>query len=90
MLEALRQTLAVLCSDAEDNKAAAAAFTLQGWIAWCKGNGSLAHFCLTRALTAYPGYRLAELLEDILGQGNISSWARRPESAWGTYIGTRE
>ncbi|WP_347110752.1 DUF4192 domain-containing protein [Paenarthrobacter sp. S56] len=90
MLEALRRTLVSLCFDGEQSEAAASALTVQGWISWCKGNGSLADVCLGRALAARPGYRLAELLEGILGQGTISSWARRQESAWGTYAAAHE
>jgi hypothetical protein len=84
-LDALGRILSALSYDDEAGHPAAAALTLQGWVAWAKGNGSLAHACLQRAATADSGYRLAELLDDVLGQGNICGWARRPESAWGTY-----
>jgi hypothetical protein len=87
-LDALQRVLSYLCVEGEVGEVAAAALTLQGWIAWCKGSGSYAHACLVRANSARPGYRLAELLEEILGQGSICAWASRPESAWGSYKGS--
>lgn len=87
-LDALQRVLSYLCVQGEVGEVAAAALTLQGWIAWCKGSGSSAHACLMRAKAANPGYRLAELLDEILGQGSICGWASRPESAWGTYKGS--
>ncbi|BCW47793.1 DUF4192 domain-containing protein [Arthrobacter sp. StoSoilB13] len=87
-LDALHRVLSYLCVQGEMGDVAAAALTLQGWIAWCKGSGSVAHACLTRANSASPGYRLAELLDEVLGQGSICAWASRPESAWGTYKGS--
>ncbi|MCT9871781.1 DUF4192 domain-containing protein [Paenarthrobacter aurescens] len=81
-LDVLHHVLAGLCVDDEPGEVAAAAWTLRGWISWCKGSGSIAHACLTRAELANPGYRLAELLSEILGQGTICAWARRPGSAW--------
>lgn len=84
-LDALQQVLSRLCVEGEEGEVAAAALTLQGWVAWCKGSGSYAHACLVRAEAANPGYRLAELLEDILGQGTICAWARSPGSAWGSH-----
>lgn len=87
-LDALQRVLSHLCVQGEMGEVAAAALTLQGWIAWCKGSGSSAHACLMRANSASPGYRLAELLDEILGQGSICAWASRPESAWGTYKGS--
>ena len=81
-LDVLQQVLAGLSVDGEEGDVAAAALTLQGWIFWCKGSGSIAHACLSRAEDAQPGYRLAELLTEIMGQGAICGWARRPGSAW--------
>ncbi|MFK0040754.1 DUF4192 domain-containing protein [Paenarthrobacter sp. NPDC090517] len=81
-LDALQQVLSVLCVDDESGVVPAAALTLQGWISWCKGRGSIAHACLSRAESAQPGYRLAELLMDLLGQGTICTWARSSETAW--------
>lgn len=81
-VDALHRVLAGLCVEEESGDVAAAAFTLQGWITWCKGSGSIAHACLARAETARPGYRLAELLMEVLGQGAVCRWASRPGSAW--------
>ncbi|WP_159706778.1 DUF4192 domain-containing protein [Arthrobacter sp. 18067] len=81
-LDQLQQVLSGLCVEGESGEVAAAAFTLQGWISWCKGSGSLAHASLIQAEAAHPGYRLAELLMEILGQGTVCAWARRPGSAW--------
>lgn len=84
-LDALQQLLSRIIADEEQGVVAAAALTMQGWIAWCKGSGSHAHACLVKADAAEPGYRLAELLNGIMGQGTICPWAMRQESAWGTH-----
>jgi len=81
-LHALQQVMSTLCVEEENGAVAAAALTIQGWISWCKGRGSIAHASLELAESACPGYRLAELLTDVLAQGAICEWARRPESAW--------
>ncbi|GGJ20734.1 DUF4192 domain-containing protein [Paenarthrobacter histidinolovorans] len=80
-LDMLQQALARLTVEGEQGEVAAAALTLQGWIFWCRGNGSLAHACLRSAEDAQPGYRLAELLMGILGEGVLCGWARRPSTA---------
>ncbi|MGO4145841.1 DUF4192 domain-containing protein [Paenarthrobacter sp. YAF11_1] len=82
LVDALHHVLAGLCVEDEPGEVAAAAFTLQGWISWCKGSGSMAHACLVRAEAARPGYRLAELLMKVLRQGAVCRWASRPDSAW--------
>lgn len=81
-LDALQQVLAGLCVDGESGVVPAAALTLQGWISWCKGRGSVAYACLSRAEAAQPGYRLAGLLMGLLGQGTICAWARSSDTAW--------
>ncbi|MFJ4284511.1 DUF4192 domain-containing protein [Paenarthrobacter nicotinovorans] len=81
-LDVLQQLLAGLGVDGEQGEVAAAALTLQGWIFWCKGMGTVAHACLSRALEAHANYRLAELLMGVMGQGSVCGWARRPDSAW--------
>jgi hypothetical protein len=63
-------------------EAQAAALTATGWIEWCRGRGSFAHASLTRALEASPGYRLAELLSEVVRRGTICGWAGRREAAW--------
>ncbi|PRB42911.1 hypothetical protein CQ020_05230 [Arthrobacter sp. MYb23] len=87
-LDALQTVLAGLCVDDESGVVPAAALTLQGWIAWCKGRGSIAHACLSGAEAAQPGYRLAELLMDLLGTGTICPWARSSSTAWRGYRDT--
>lgn len=63
-------------------EAQAAALTANGWIEWCRGRGSFAHASLSRALDASPGYRLAELLSEVVRRGTICGWAGRREAAW--------
>ncbi|NUT72943.1 DUF4192 domain-containing protein [Pseudarthrobacter sp. C4D7] len=63
-------------------RAAAAALTLQGWVSWCRGRGSYAAAYLGRALELEPGYRLAELLLDLVGAGTLCGWAVRKNAAW--------
>lgn len=77
-LENLMQELAS-CGGGE---AQAAALTANGWIEWCRGRGSFAHVSLVRALDASPGYRLAELLSEVVRRGTICGWAGRREAAW--------
>jgi hypothetical protein len=77
-LEGLMRDLSA-CGGGE---AQAAALTANGWIEWCRGRGSFAHASLTRALEASPGYRLAELLSEVVRRGTICGWAGRREAAW--------
>lgn len=77
-LEDLMQEL----SSCGGGEAQAAALTANGWIEWCRGRGSFAHASLTRALEASPGYRLAELLSEVVRRGTICGWAGRREAAW--------
>ena len=63
-------------------QSAAAALTGRGWISWCRGRGSYAARHLKDALSAEPGYRLAELILELVGRGSICGWAARKESAW--------
>ncbi|MFJ6158242.1 DUF4192 family protein [Pseudarthrobacter sp. NPDC092184] len=67
---------------AAGGRAAAAAFTGRGWIAWCRGRGSYAAVYLRQALEAEPGYRLAELLLELVRRGTLCGWAARREAAW--------
>jgi hypothetical protein len=62
--------------------AAAAALTGRGWIAWCRGRGSYAAAFLGRALEEEPGYRLAELMLELVRRGTLCGWAARKEAAW--------
>ncbi|MGH7753751.1 MAG: DUF4192 family protein, partial [Gemmatimonadales bacterium] len=86
-MERLESVLAAL-RDAGGGEALAAILTLQGWIHWCKGSGSFAHGHFIRADAVQPGYRLAELLGEVVRRGTICGWARRREAAWRTFGGT--
>ena len=46
------------------------------------GERLYAHASLGRALEAAPGYRLAELLSEVVRRGTICGWAARREAAW--------
>ena len=60
----------------------AAALTGRGWIEWCRGRGSFAHALLDQAVAARPGYRLAELLSELVCRGTLCGWAGRRDAAW--------
>lgn len=80
-LEALEHVLEAI-GRLGGGEAAAASFTLRGWIEWCRGRGSFADALYRTALKECPGYRLAELLHEVLRRGTLCGWARRPEAAW--------
>jgi hypothetical protein len=63
-------------------QAGAAAHTGRGWIAWCRGRGSYAAAYLGQALEEEGGYRLAELLLELVQRGTLCGWAARKEAAW--------
>lgn len=63
-------------------QAGAAALTGRGWIAWCRGRGSYAAAYLGGALEEEPGYRLAELMLELVRRGTLCGWAARKEAAW--------
>ena len=79
-LDALDRILGQLA--ATGGRAAAAALTLQGWVSWCRGRGSYSAVYLDQALKLEPGYRLAELLLDLVGRGTLCGWAARKDAAW--------
>lgn len=79
-LETLDRVLAQLA--ALGGTAAAAALTLRGWVSWCRGRGSYSAAYLGQALELEPGYRLAELLLDLVGRGTLCGWAARKDAAW--------
>lgn len=60
----------------------AASLTGRGWIEWCRGRGSFAHALLDQAVTEHPGYRLAELLSELVSRGTLCGWAGRRDAAW--------
>ncbi|MDQ0801598.1 DUF4192 family protein [Arthrobacter sp. SLBN-112] len=68
-------------------RAGAAALTGRGWVAWCRGRGSYSAAYLGEALHLEPGYRLAELLLDIVARGTLCGWAARKEAAWQKFRG---
>lgn len=63
-------------------EAGAAALTGRGWIEWCRGKGSFADALFRRADQEHPGYRLAELLAELVRRGTLCGWAARREAAW--------
>lgn len=67
---------------APGGQAGAAALTGRGWIAWCRGRGSYAAAYLGQALQEEPGYRLAELMLELVRRGTLCGWAARKEAAW--------
>ena len=70
---------------ASGGQAAAAALTGRGWIAWCRGRGSYSAAYLGQALDIEPGYRLAELLLEMVRRGTLCGWAARKDAAWQTF-----
>lgn len=60
----------------------AASLTGRAWIEWCRGRGSFAHALLDRAVAEHPGYRLAELLSELVNRGTLCGWAGRRDAAW--------
>lgn len=63
-------------------EAQAAALTGRGWIEWCRGKGSYADALFSQAGECSPGYRLAELLAELVRRGTLCGWAGRRDSAW--------
>ena len=63
-------------------QAAAAALTGRGWISWCRGRGSYAAAFLGKALEEEEGYRLAELMLELVRRGTLCGWAARKDAAW--------
>ncbi|MCC3270456.1 DUF4192 domain-containing protein [Arthrobacter gengyunqii] len=57
-------------------------FSALGWLAWYKGKGSLAAAYLAKALESEPGYRLAELLDEMLRTGLLAKTATNASTAY--------
>jgi hypothetical protein len=76
----LDRVLEQLC--AAGGEAGAAALTGRGWIEWCRGKGSFADALFRRADQELPGYRLAQLLAELVRRGTLCGWAARREAAW--------
>ncbi|MBP3036807.1 DUF4192 domain-containing protein [Arthrobacter sp. zg-ZUI100] len=73
----------------EDGEAAAALLSLLAWAEWARGRGSRAQIYLARCLDSHPGYRLAELLQELLATGMFPAWAQNPATAWKGAAGER-
>lgn len=80
LMASLDRVLEQLC--AAGGEAGAAALTGRGWIEWCRGKGSFADALFRRADQELPGYRLAELLAELVRRGTLCGWAARRETAW--------
>ncbi|MDQ0028885.1 DUF4192 domain-containing protein [Arthrobacter bambusae] len=85
-LTSLDQVLAML-SRRGGGEARAATLTIRGWIQWCQGSGSFAHEFFTQADAEQRGYRLAELLAEVVRLGTVCGWARNKSSAWRKFGG---
>ncbi|MFJ7751840.1 DUF4192 domain-containing protein [Arthrobacter sp. NPDC097144] len=57
-------------------------FSALGWLAWYKGQGSLAADYLAKAMESEPGYRLAELLDEMLRTGLLAKTSTNPNTAY--------
>ena len=73
----------------EGGEAAAALLSLLAWAEWARGRGSRAQIYLARCLDSHPGYRLAELLQELLATGMFPAWAQNPATAWKGAAGER-
>ena len=80
-IRALERTFQQL-GTAGGGEGGAALLTGLGWIEWCRGRGSFAHALLEQAVLAHPGYRLAELLSELVSRGTLCGWAGRRDAAW--------
>lgn len=56
--------------------------TLMGWIQWLKGSGTRADRYLKLAAEDLPGYRLAVLLHELIGNVYIADVAKDPDTAY--------
>lgn len=76
------QETARLLIDAAPEGYRAPLLTLIGWLAYLKGQSSVAgdHFAL--AIADAPGYRLAELMEQLVSRGTIAPVAQDPDTAY--------
>ena len=69
-------------AEMEEPEVRAPALSLLAWIQWARGRGGQSMRYLDRALSADPGYRLAQLLQRFIEHGELSGWARRGDAAW--------
>lgn len=82
----LDQVMATL-SRRGGGEARAATLTIRGWMQWCRGSGSFAHELLSQAESEQRGYRLAELLAELVRRGTICGWAKSESAAWRKFGG---
>jgi hypothetical protein len=85
-LTSLDGVLAML-SRRSGGEARAATLTIRGWIQWCRGSGSFARELLSQADAEQRGYRLAELLAEVVRRGTVCGWAKSKSSAWRKFGG---
>ncbi|MEO7069116.1 MAG: DUF4192 domain-containing protein [Nostocoides sp.] len=78
----LQRRLVGLCRLVPDGAGdvAAAILTVAAHVAWCDGDGTIAAVALARALRVAPHYRLAQLLDQLVGAGIRASTARSERS----------
>jgi hypothetical protein len=63
-------------------KHSAPLLTAMAYISWWEGRGSKAHQYLELALEADPGYRLAKLSDQLIGNGTIAGWNMDKNTAY--------
>ncbi|WP_284990463.1 DUF4192 domain-containing protein [Arthrobacter sp. efr-133-TYG-120] len=63
-------------------KHAAPLLTAIAYISWWEGRGSKAHQYLELALEADPGYRLAKISDQLIGNGTIAGWNMDKNTAY--------
>ncbi|MHA7305926.1 DUF4192 domain-containing protein [Arthrobacter sp. TMN-49] len=56
-----------------------------GWIQWCKGRGTWAGSYFAACEAHQPGYKLANMLDQLLAAGYVAECAKNPETAWHGY-----
>lgn len=65
-----------------DGTDSAPVLTSLGIIQWWEAHGSKAHQCFQRALESDPDYRLAQLTDQLVGDGIVSEWATDRQTAY--------
>lgn len=76
------QEKARLLIDAAPEGYRAPLLTLIGWLAYLKGQSSVAAHHFTLAIADTPGYRLAELMEQLVNRGTIAPVAQDAATAY--------
>lgn len=78
------QDTARVLIDAAPEGYRAALLTLIGWLAYLKGQSSVAADHFAAALADAPGYRLAELMDELVSRGTIAPVAKDEHTSSGT------